>query len=81
MILERRLRKLPGVTKASVDFTTGRTQLECDRAVSRKDIAAMINKDGYKLVDDASTQEAVSRKDYAEIGALFLIFVAAYFLV
>lgn len=82
VILERRLRKVAGVTKASVDYATGNVQIACDRPVSKKALAAAINKDGYRIADKhtLATDETVTRKDYAQIGGFFLLFIAAYLL-
>lgn len=55
-VLERTLKKVDGVTDASVNLATNRATINCDENTSEKALAAAVKKKGYELVMDMPMQ-------------------------
>jgi sulfite exporter TauE/SafE/copper chaperone CopZ len=89
VILERELKKLPGVTDVSVSHRTGQAAIEHDaaRPLRRDDVAAAVTAHGYGLADKkvSSSEQASSgtqaKSRWREIGgALVLVGAVALLL-
>ncbi len=79
VLVERRLRKIPGVEKATVSLATGTAIIEGTREVSHKELKKAIDRDGYKITTkNNSGGNELTLRDYGQIGAIFLIIFAAY---
>ncbi len=80
VLLERKFKKVPGVEQARVNHSTGKAELYCSREPSLSELQDSVSVDGYK-VSLAETISGTSKKrEYAEIGAIFLILVGVYLL-
>lgn len=87
VLIERKFKKIAGVEKVSVNHATGKAELYCSLTPKLKELDNAIKANGYSvsLWDDQSKSPVQSRtgntkKDYYEIGAVFLIIVAGYLL-
>lgn len=81
VMIERKFKKVPGVERVNVNHATGRAQLQCSRVPHIQDLQRAIAHHGYTVVDpgDASdAQQRTTKRDIVELGAIFLIVVAAY---
>lgn len=78
VLMERRLKKYPGVTRVSLDYATGEGFIECSE---KPDINALQNLvgSGYKISQINVQKESFARH-ITEIGAIIIILLAAYFL-
>ncbi|TSC79592.1 MAG: Heavy metal transport/detoxification protein [Candidatus Peregrinibacteria bacterium Gr01-1014_25] len=82
ILLERKLKAVPGVTAVAVDHKKGTANITADgsRLPSRSRIAATIREAGYSLLDDAPTASSVApgKRKWMEIGASLIVIVAIY---
>ncbi len=79
VLIERRLKNVAGVDKVRVSHTSGEVELDCSFEPKLKDLGRAIKRDGYRIVQDKSVTYKNTVIDYVQIGAIFLILVAAYF--
>lgn len=80
VLLERRLKKIPGVTAVSVDRGAGTATVTSAQRPRSEDFASALNRDGYRFAgfvgaDSASPSRATGR-DYLEIAGFAVLFVA-----
>jgi Cu+-exporting ATPase len=60
MSIERALKKVKGVKKASVNFATERAAIECDsKQISRQELEKVIEKAGYKVIREAAPEAKI----------------------
>jgi uncharacterized protein len=80
VLIERRFKKVPGVEKVRV--RQGEADIVYSQKPSLQQLNHAVEKDGYSVhAYSASTLDRKNTKrDYAEIGALFLVLIAVYFL-
>ena len=79
VLLERRLKKVPGVDAVTVDRSQNTATITYTRAPSAKALRDAINRDGYSLSDsEPHTPKRLTKQDYFEIGAIVLVFIALY---
>ena len=85
VLIERKLKKIAGVEKVNVNHATGKATVIYSQKPQLSDLQAAVTKDGYTISVDGQTPPEKtptarrnSRRDYMEIGAVFLIVVAAY---
>lgn len=78
-LIERALKKVPGVTQANVNFAAEKAAVQYDGSLVRvNDLVAAISKAGYKAETvDAKDTEFDARKRQAEISSYFKKFVAS----
>jgi uncharacterized protein len=76
VLIERKFRRVPGVEKVRVNYTTGRTILLCSQKLDTQELERLIAPHGYTTTGQAMVRN--SKKDYLQIGAIFLIIVALY---
>src|SRR5258708_3119859 len=86
VLIERRIKNIPGGRSVHVRHRRGSAEI---RYTGNLDIGALqsaVKEDGYRVFRRAGKSSALadqdsrnSRRDYAEIGAVFLILVAGYF--
>jgi sulfite exporter TauE/SafE/copper chaperone CopZ len=82
LLLERKLKGLPGVTHVDADFKTGTARITAKNALPNiKRITEIIEKAGYSVIDgNAPTVSALSpdKRKWMEIGVALLIIFAGY---
>ena len=83
LLLERKLKALPGITKVSVNHRTGRAVLHADAAnpPSPESIEETVHNAGYRIADVSSFSEPPVEADNAkwkEIGASLVILFALW---
>lgn len=83
LLLERKLKAVPGVKDADVSHKTGiaRITAKADQLPSAEGITAAIEKAGYKVIDEnAPTVSSISsdKRKWMEIGGSLLIIFALY---
>lgn len=81
LMVERKLKAVPGILNVNVDHTTGCASIEADtnNLPKEEDIAAAIHKAGYSLSNGAAVMTGTQRK-WLEIGGSFLAIFAIYHL-
>ncbi len=79
LMVERKLKAVPGILSVNVDHTTGCASIEADKnnLPKEEDIAAAIQKAGYSLSNGAAVMSGTQRK-WLEIGGSFLAIFAIY---
>src|SRR5713226_3464305 len=88
VLIERRFKKIAGVRRVNVNNVTGMAEINCYGDIDIATLQHAIADDGYtvSLVNEQTSKRSDSgtstnnRRDYVEIGAVFLIFVALYVL-
>ena len=77
VLIERRLRALPGVRRVKVNYADGRAVVESAQPLSLDAVNLAIRADGYRasLWSSASAQPRGARH-YVEVGAIFLVLYA-----
>ncbi len=85
VLIERALKKIPGVEKADVRFATGETEvLASDDSITIRHIEDAVRAGGYTVSwwherhAPVAVEHRNGTKEYAEIGAVFLFLVAIY---
>ncbi|MBI4250286.1 sulfite exporter TauE/SafE family protein, partial [Candidatus Uhrbacteria bacterium] len=84
VLIERKLKKVPGVEGVSAQYANGEAELLCTREPQLQELQQAIQKDGYTIShqQNRNPQQTLpyknSKKDYVQIGAIFLIVVASY---
>ena len=83
VLIERKLKKLPGVQRVSVNRARGSAELKCHQAPDLETLQAALAPDGYRVSLWSSSEgknEAPQnkRRHYIEIGGVALVLVAAY---
>src|SRR5258708_23619964 len=87
VLMERRFKDVPGVRSVHVSHRRGSAEIRYSGDLDIGALQSAVKEDGYRvsrrtgksseLADQGSGN---SRRDYAEIGAVFLILVGGYFL-
>jgi uncharacterized protein len=87
VILERTLKKVPGVKNAQVSRSKEKAYLHCEDNVLLEDLQFAVKPKGYGLIPHDSIETPVrpefivkNKKKYAEIGAVLLFIIGAYFI-
>ncbi len=84
VLIERKFKKVAGVEKVNVDHASGKAEILCSREPNLKELASAVQQDGYRVSlwqqqgHASELPHQNTRKDYVQIGALFLIIVAVY---
>lgn len=79
VVLERALKKIPGVEHATVNHATGKTVIRCaQQTPSQTEIEQVIKPHGYSLSPVLNNKN--TKRDYQEIGAVGIIMIALYLL-
>jgi len=87
VILERLLKKVPGVRNAQVSRSKEKAYLHCEDNVQLEDLQAIVMEKGYNLLSTDPIETPVrqpfivkNKKYYAEIGAVLLFIIGSYFI-
>lgn len=84
IIIERKLKQLPGVQQVKVNYTTGWCEIKQDSTVTlySKDVRAALSENGYSLWSDKAAQaQQTEQHQWREFGvALLVLFVVYKFL-
>ena len=80
VLIERKLRRLPGIAKVKVSHHDGRLELSGERAPRIEEIQQAIGMEKYRVLPRSTTPGGASRREYLEIGAIFLLLVGGYLL-
>jgi copper chaperone CopZ len=85
MTIERKLRKLAGVDEVTVDVSTGKVEVFCDRAPQLPEVQQAVQADGYTILPWQEQRKARAKvaqgntwRDYGEMGLIVLIFYCFY---
>lgn len=84
VLIERKFKKVAGVERANVNYANGKAEIFCSREPNLKELDNVVQTDGYRVSSwhqQEHTQELPrqnTKKDYIEIGAIFLIVIALY---
>lgn len=84
VLIERKFKKVAGVEKINVSYASGKAEIYCSREPQIRELQNAVREDGY-AVSDWHDRNAIpnlphknTKKDYFQIGAIFLIIVASY---
>ncbi len=77
LLVERKLKKIPGVVNVDADYTRSCAVIQTDGTPSQAKIAEAIQEAGYSLAD--STDVSGTQRMWLEIGASLLIILAGYY--
>jgi sulfite exporter TauE/SafE/plastocyanin domain-containing protein/copper chaperone CopZ len=84
VLIERKFKKLPGIEKVNVSYVNGKAEVYCSQEPKLHELQNAIKQDGYaiSLWHDRNNATELphknTKKDYLQIGAIFLIIVAGY---
>ena len=92
VLIERKLKKIPGVEKVMVNHASGRAELECSSEPSLSQLQEAVKDDGYTLswaspssVADSRTETPFQspdhlspKKEYVEIAGIFIFLIGLY---
>lgn len=84
VLIERTFKKIPGVEKVHVSHVNGKAEISCSQEPNMRELQNAIKPDGYavSLWDERNREAELphknTKKDYFQIGAIFLIIVAGY---
>lgn len=84
VLIERKFKKVAGVEKINVSYASGKAEIYCSQVPQIRELQNAIQQDGYAVsswherntIPDLPHKN--TKKDYFQIGAIFLIIVAAY---
>jgi sulfite exporter TauE/SafE/copper chaperone CopZ len=82
VLVERRLRNVPGVERVRADHARGLAEVEHRGPLDVAALQRAVEDDGYRVSpwDDAAAENRVtSGRDYAEIAGLFVVLIGAVF--
>jgi sulfite exporter TauE/SafE/copper chaperone CopZ len=79
VLIERELKQVPGVHQVKVHYSSGRTELVCDRHPDIHQLDQRIKPHGYRILDQTMATGG-KKREYAQLGAIVLIVTAGYFL-
>ncbi|MDO8655700.1 MAG: heavy metal-associated domain-containing protein, partial [Nanoarchaeota archaeon] len=87
VLIERGLKKVPGVEKVSVNRAREEAEIQCADPITLEQLQDAVKDKGYRLsLQDSTTQKSPSNfftknaDHYMEIGAIFLLLVGVYLL-
>lgn len=85
VLIERKFQKIPGVEKVHVNHASGKAEIYCSQEPRLYELQSAIKSDGYNVswwydqhYQEVAAPHRNTKKDYFQIGAIFLIIVAAY---
>ncbi len=85
VILERSVKKIPGVHNAQVSRSKEKAYIHCDDNIQLEDLQAAVAEKGYTLIPHDTIETPVrppfivkNKKRYTEIGATLLFIIGAY---
>lgn len=79
VLIEQEFRKIPGIERIKVDYSSGRTVIDYSQQPNVHKLGKILKSLGYSF-DEGQADEQNHIKDYLQIGGIFLIIVALYFL-
>ena len=87
ILIERNLKKLPGVREVKVKAANEEAEISCDNVVTLEELQAAVKSDGYTLslkkgskIQNGSNLIKNDERRFIEIGAAFIIILAGYLL-
>ena len=80
VLLERRLKRVPGVEAVKVDFVTGQTDISYSRKPTLDELHAAIAKDGYTIGTAPQPRPPKTTRDFVEIGGAIIVVAGIYLL-
>jgi len=84
VLIERKFKKIAGIEKVNVSHVNGRAEIYCSQEPNLHEMQSLIKPDGYAISlwnernAVAELPRKNAKKDYLQIGAIFLIIVAVY---
>jgi sulfite exporter TauE/SafE/copper chaperone CopZ len=82
VLVERRLRSLPGIERVRIDHTRGLAEIEHRGPLDLATLQRAVEEDGYRVSpwdDSAAETRVTAGRDYAEIAGLFVVLIGAVF--
>src|SRR3989344_5014050 len=82
VIIERKLKEVPGVDRVSVNHITGKVKLHYNAEPDINAINQVLKGTDYSIAESSSGTKGVSykiKRDHYEAGAIFIILLGAYF--
>lgn len=78
VIIERELKKIPGIKKVKINHTSGWCDIEYDSNVTlyKEDVLAALHKNGYKLWSEPQTE--TQQHQWREFGVALLVLFVVY---
>lgn len=86
ILIERKILKVPGIQKVNVNHATGKAEILCDFEPQVYQLQNAIKQEGYNVslwdgvALKAENHTKNTKRDYFEIGAIFLILAGLYLL-
>ena len=85
VLIERKLRKVPGVEKVKVSLAKEEAAVECADHVQVEELQDAVKDKGYTLIEDSAGASSSSfmlkdKERYSEIGAVLVVIIGAYLL-
>ena len=87
ILIERNLKKLPGVREVKVKAANEEAEISCDNVVTLEELQAAVKSDGYTLslkkgskIQNGSNLIKNDERRFIEISAAFIIILAGYLL-
>lgn len=84
VLIERKFKKVAGIERVNVSYANGKADIYCSHEPNLHELQTAIKPDGYaiSLWHDRNVATELphknTKRDYFQIGAIFLIIVAAY---
>lgn len=85
VLIERSLKKVPGVEHVSVNHANGKATIMCSRVPAAQELQDAIKNNDYRVTAWGETQNAAmqplaknTKRDYKEIGIVFFVIAAVY---
>jgi len=82
ILIERKLKEIPGVDHVKVNHVTGNVKLYCTNEPSVDALNEALNGTEYSIADSVSSSRGnvyEIKRDHVEVGAIFVILLGAYF--
>src|SRR3990167_4165447 len=81
VVIERKLKNIPGIEKVNISYSTGIAQIACSKEPKLSELQNKIKGDGYAISLWNEGSKNISRntvRDYVEIGMIFLLLAGLY---
>ena len=81
VLIERKLKNVPGVQKVEVSQAKGEAQIECDDEVKLEQLQYALREKGYALSEDSAANPSFwnnNKERLSEIGSVLVIIIGVY---
>ena len=87
VLLERGMKKIPGVYKVFVNRAKEMAYIHCDESIELEDLQAAVAKKGYRLIPPDAIETPIrvpfivkNKKKFSEIGVVLVVLIGLYFI-